>query len=186
MKYLWWTDNIKGVDTTLTVSDIQDKCDSLVMTEGKVGLPPRPSKLRNSTVAFLHPSTSQDVFGLMWHLASKTNKHVFGFDIESVDDIQYGEYNKNGKYDWHVDTNWTNPDSVYHRKISIVIQLSDSNEYEGGDFEIDDMDWGDWTKGVREKGTIIVFPSFLRHRVTPITKGTRKSLIAWIDGVAFR
>ena len=184
MKYLWNVNNIRRTYTTLSVSDIQERCNSLDLKEGKIGVPPHPDKMRKSSVAFLDSSTSKDLFDLMWNLASEINKDAFGFDIKAVDDIQYGEYTEDGKYDWHIDTHWTTPD--YHRKISVVIQLSDSNEYEGGDFEIDWDGWEDWKQGAREKGTIIIFPSFIRHRVTPVTKGTRKSLIAWIGGEKFR
>ena len=67
------------------------------------------------------------------------------------------------------------------------IQLSDSDEYEGGDFEIESKIWSDYEKELfRQKGTIITFPSFMKHRVTPITAGTRKSLVVCVDGPKFR
>jgi PKHD-type hydroxylase len=185
---LWWSDNLTEFDTNLSVEDIQKQCDSIILQDGVVGSSQKPSEMRSSKVGFLTRDKSKDLFDLMWRLALARNKSAFGFDIESVENIQYGIYNENDKYDWHIDTNWSNPDSVYHRKISVAIQLSSPDEYEGGDFEIESEEWNDWdwTNRVKEKGTVIVFPSFLRHRVTPVTKGTRKSLIAWVDGLPFR
>ena len=72
--------------------------------------------------------------------------------------------------------------------ISVSINLSDSDDYEGGDFEfgITDKDGKDLIKGNRSKGSLLIFPAFLSHRVTPITKGKRYSIITWMEGDAFR
>ena len=74
------------------------------------------------------------------------------------------------------------------RKLTAIIQLSDSDDYEGGDFEfgLTDKEGTDLIKGKRSKGCLLVFPSFLSHRVTPITKGTRYSIITWMEGDTFR
>ena len=72
------------------------------------------------------------------------------------------------------------PDAIAHRKISLVVQLSDSDDYVGGDFEIQT---GRGVQSVsRTKGTVALFPSFLFHRVTPVISGTRKSLVLWAGG----
>ena len=73
------------------------------------------------------------------------------------------------------------------RKLTAIIQLSDDKDYEGGDFEfgITDAKGDDLVKGNRGKGCLLVFPSFLSHRVTPITKGTRYSIITWMEGDTF-
>jgi len=108
---------------------------------------------------------------------------IWNFNIHSViDSIQYTEYLEGGgHYDWHIDIG---PGSINHRKISITIQLSDVEEYEGGDFEI----WtgGEFKKLPKKQGTAILFPSFLMHRVTPITKGVRKSLVLWVGGDSYK
>jgi PKHD-type hydroxylase len=102
-------------------------------------------------------------------------------------EIQYTTYygDAHGRYDWHCDTFWANS-TTYDRKISIVIQLSDSKDYEGGDFEIDHRYPQFPKEAIRDKGSVLVFPSFINHRVTPVTSGTRKSLVAWIQGPKFR
>ena len=66
------------------------------------------------------------------------------------------------------------------RKLSVTVQLSDPSEYEGGGFEF--LECPNPDESSRKKGTVLVFPSYLKHRVLPVTKGTRKSLVAWFEG----
>jgi len=144
---------------------------------------------RSSEIRWINPHdvASKYVTDLLWYYANEANRNAFGFDINYLPDIQYTKYTAeaNGKYDWHCDTFWANP-TAYDRKLSIVIQLSDSDDYEGGDFEIDHQYAQLPVDQVRAKGTVIVFPSFLNHRVTPVTKGERRSLVSWVQGPKFR
>jgi PKHD-type hydroxylase len=116
--------------------------------------------------------------------ANQANNARFKFDLSGFLDIDAPmimRYKKGHYYDWHIDIG---PESINHRKISCSVQLSDPNKYEGGDFEI----WagGDFQKVERKQGCAILFPSFLMHRVTPITKGTRKSLVLWMGGDSYK
>lgn len=124
---------------------------------------------------------------MLWYFAREANKNAFGFNIDTLSDIQYTKYNatENGHYDWHYDTFWANP-TAYDRKLSIVVQLSDPTEYTGGDFEIDVQLPQPSADEIKIRGTVIVFPSFFLHRVTPVTAGTRCSLVSWIQGPKFR
>lgn len=112
------------------------------------------------------------------------NRNAFSVDVSQFADIQYTEYHasENGHYDWHIDTFWTS-ECPFDRKLSLTLQLSDSDEYEGGDFEFMDVPN---PSDIRKKGTVLVFPSYLRHRVTPVTKGVRRSLVAWFEGPRWR
>ncbi len=150
-------------------------------------------KIRRSDIKFLHTYNSKHIADLLMYYVRIANKTDFGFDIDGVQDMQYTEYDSSydGFYDWHVDTEWCDSAYMFQRKISVTVQLSDSDEYEGGDFEIRNTEWNTFLEslpegGIRKKGTIIIFPSFVTHRVTPVTKGKRKSLVSWIDGSAFR
>ena len=109
----------------------------------------------------------------------EANNIIWNFDLKAIiDNIQYTEYDGNGgHYDWHLDIG---PGSISHRKISIVIQLSDPNDYVGGDLEI--MNASEKTVIPRGKGNVVIFPSFLLHRVVPLTSGNRKSLVLWVGG----
>lgn len=145
--------------------------------------------LRSTEIRWINPVHSQNDYltNILWYFAREANKNAFGFDVDYMPDIQYTKYTaeQNGKYDWHCDTFWANP-TTYDRKISIVVQLSDSSDYEGGDFELDPQYPQLPVDEIRQKGSVIVFPSFITHRVTPVTKGERKSLVAWIQGPKFR
>jgi len=116
------------------------------------------------------------------------NRRAFGAELWHLHDMQFTQYNAadEGFYDWHNDVMWESPDCG-HRKLSMVIQLSDPSEYEGGDLEIQPLHREPPDPTVlRKQGNVIVFPSFLMHRVTPVTKGTRYSLVAWMEGPKWR
>jgi PKHD-type hydroxylase len=106
----------------------------------------------------------------------------FGVDTAAVYEVQYTEYKggQKGHYDWHTDTFSKN--TGFDRKLSIVIQLSDPSDYEGGNF----LFWNDSPEGFKERGSVLVFPSFRPHKVEPVTKGLRRSLVSWIEGPAWR
>ena len=107
-------------------------------------------------------------------------KAAFNIDVDNQAEMQFTEYHaaQRGHYDWHQDVHW-NGQAAADRKISITVQLSDGDDYEGGDFEFDDVKTN---ADFRSKGTVLVFPSYLRHRVLPVTSGTRRSLVAWFFG----
>jgi len=121
----------------------------------------------------------------MFHQA---NRVAFGVDLWHLHEMQFTEYNAEdeGYYNWHIDT-FLDGKNPSQRKLSMVIQLSDPNDYEGGVFEM--QPWFMEPPPVdklKTQGTVVVFPSLIRHRVTPVTKGTRYSLVAWMEGPKWR
>jgi tetratricopeptide (TPR) repeat protein len=106
------------------------------------------------------------------------NKRYWGFDLNLLsDDIQYGEYAESGHYTWHMDLGGGN---LSTRKLSFSVQLSNPEDYDGGELELKDS-----TATIvapRDQGTLIVFPSFLMHRVAPVSRGVRRSLVGWASG----
>jgi PKHD-type hydroxylase len=97
--------------------------------------------------------------------------------------IQYTEYYDNGgHYDWHIDMSAGYP--LNQRKISMTVQLSDESEYDGGNFEI--MRGREVEQLPKGKGNVVIFPSYLLHRITPVTRGVRKSLVLWLGGASFK
>ena len=97
-----------------------------------------------------------------------------------VDSLLYCEYPVNGQFEWHVDCGET-PTST--RKISLSLQISDPTDYDGGGLEF--AHYGE-LKESRRVGTAIAFPAFVHHRVAPVTRGMRRSLVAWAHGPVFR
>jgi len=103
---------------------------------------------------------------------------IFGFH----EDLQYTVYHgDNSCYNWHVD-NMMMTDSP-PRKLSMAVQLTDPSEYDGGELQFND---GSIFSAPKTKGLVTVFPSYVLHRVTPVTRGTRRSLVVWANGPGFR
>ena len=117
----------------------------------------------------------------------EANDALWHFDLHCLtDDIQYTEYyaDKGGHYGWHQDMG---PGDMSKRKISLTVQLSDPSEYEGGDLEYfrgGDPEKAD--KAPRGKGVVFIFPSYMMHRVTKVTKGTRRSFVLWVGGEHYK
>jgi len=112
------------------------------------------------------------------------NERWFQFDLDKIERLQFTHYkfDENGCYKPHIDPlQWNIP---HNRKLSIVIQLSDPSEYEGGDLIIHNSH----EKCIidKKKGYTIFFPSYTLHEVTPVTKGERFTLVGWIHGNAFK
>ena len=110
------------------------------------------------------------------------NEKFFGFDLWGfAENLQFTEYKAPDQhYTAHIDKTFN--DIV--RKLSISVQLSDPSDYEGGDFSIINSSQEDIMK--KEQGTLIAFPSYSLHKVSPVTKGTRYSLVAWTTGPKFK
>jgi PKHD-type hydroxylase len=122
------------------------------------------------------------VWDKVGNITSIVNKIHFDYDLagitHSLQLIRYdSEEDVKGHYNWHVDAG---PGTVAARKISFTVQLSDPNTYEGCDLIVNDH--GNEIKGSRERGSLNLFPSYAPHKVTPIEKGVRYSLVIWVHG----
>lgn len=148
------------------------------------------SSTRRSKVRFINYNNPNftDMFDKLWKMAIRANSDFFNIHITKLDYIQVAEYDASyqGEYKEHQDVFWLNNDPIYHRKITCLIQLSDPNSYEGGDFEILDIVDSPNKEHIREQGTVIFLPSFLYHKAHPVTKGTRYSVAAWFEGPKWR
>ncbi|ARF08263.1 2OG-FeII oxygenase superfamily protein [Catovirus CTV1] len=116
------------------------------------------------------------------NLVNTANEEMWDFNILGMTEmLQYGEYHasEQGHYDWHMDLGG----KIINRKISVTIQLSSPDEYEGGELQF--MTSREIRNAPKGKGVTVIFPSYFLHRVTPVTKGVRKSLVIWITGKAF-
>ena len=123
----------------------------------------------------------------------------WNFQWDHSESCQFTKYKLNQFYDWHCDS-WDRPydkpdDPSRHgkiRKLSCTVSLSDGNEYKGGEFEFDMRNTDKGTNQpyvcheIKPKGSIVVFPSFVWHRVKPVTSGTRYSLVIWNLGWPYK
>lgn len=118
------------------------------------------------------------------NLVSSLNAELYNFDITMLQPIQYTEYHGSDAGTYHNHLDWA-PNTINARKLSLSIQLSDDAEYEGGDLQITTSHSNNFVAS-RIKGDAVIFPSFLLHGVTPVTKGVRKSLVVWVEGPEWR
>lgn len=147
-------------------------------------------KLRKTKISWIYRDDQTNWFFMKIESAvNKINTKYFGFDIYTLEVLQYTIYDGDGShYDWHWDlfigNELDNLKSHSQRKVSAVLQLSDPSEYEGGVLEIAP---GGVVKEIeQQKGLVTIFPSFVPHRVTPVNSGCRKSLVAWFVGPDWR
>lgn len=140
-------------------------------------------KMRKSSVMGIGPEPQhQWLYQKLEQVAYGANHERYHFDMAGFGEaLQLTRYGAGDFFDWHMDFG---PGEISHRKLGITVQLSDPEAYEGGDLEFRVSERV--VKAPRTKGTIIVFPAFVQHRVTVITKGTRESIVAWVSGPAFR
>jgi|TARA_R110000824_G_scaffold389705_1_gene585922 PKHD-type hydroxylase len=117
------------------------------------------------------------------NMVVKANDTLWNFDLTQIpEQIQYTEYHAPaGHYDWHQDIG---PGTLSKRKVSITVQLSNPSEYEGGTLELfkGGSIKGPFIEAEKKAGCVFIFPSYMMHRVTPVTKGTRKSFVLWLGG----
>lgn len=139
--------------------------------------------LRKSSVMFIDNIPENDwIYNKLASLAINTNNERYWFDLLGFhQELQLTRYSEGDFFDWHLDFG---AGEISARKLSMTIQLSDPNDYEGGDLQF--MVNKEIVTAPREKGTIVIFPSFIMHRVTPITKGTRQSIVGWVSGPPYR
>ena len=141
------------------------------------------SDVRDSKVSWLYPSDNMDwVFRRVTDIVTNLNERFFKFDLFGLNEgFQFTNYEApSGKYGKHVDRG-TN---MVVRKLSISIQLTNPEEYEGGELYLYDDDKG--TVMDKTQGTLIMFPSYVLHEVMPVTKGERNSLVTWVTGKQFK
>lgn len=109
-------------------------------------------------------------------------KH-YKYKVNSLDKLRLLKYGVGGRYEWHTDLG---SGDYSNRKLTAIVQLSNEQDYEGGDLEFGlTQEDGSLIKGNRKQGTILVFPSFLSHRISPLTKGKRYSILTWLEGDTF-
>lgn len=145
---------------------------------------------RRSDVSWIPPAdeSSHFIARIIAHYAYEANRNAFGFNLgPTVNDIQYTKYygSDEGFYNWHIDTFFNTNSRAYDRKLSVIIQLTDPDEYEGGDFKFEGTIEAPDPVELRKKGTVLVFPSYTPHMVEPVTNGERRSIVSWIEGPRF-
>jgi PKHD-type hydroxylase len=139
---------------------------------------------RRCGVSWMTPEkTPKEFIDYINQMVVDVNSKFYQFDLIGAEPYQYTVYDAEnaGEYKWHIDTSWVNENV---RKLSASILLSDPSEFEGGKLLLNHN--GNIVVAEERKGRAIFFPSWMPHCVTPVTKGTRKSLVIWSHGPKFK
>jgi PKHD-type hydroxylase len=170
-----FTDTELALLTNLGESTPKEK--GSVTDQGKV------TETRISEVGWINAEEdSMWLYDKITTMVLEANDAMWNFDLLGFhDSLQYTTYHGGGgHYDWHTDVG----PGMANRKISVVVQLSDPSDYTGGELNLNGGN-GIIT-APKEKNTVIIFPSFVLHRVTPVLTGIRKSLVTWVAGPPLR
>jgi PKHD-type hydroxylase len=172
-----------GVFNDYEIETIVNHSKQYQLEKAKLENDAEENSIRNNEIVFIGPEGIEWLFSKLANVCSEMNERFFKFDIFGLaEGLQFTQYTApNQFYKMHMDKLFMK--NV--RKLSIVVQLTDENEYEGGDLELILGAGDDTVKMTRKRGKVIMFPSYIIHQVTPITKGQRHSLVGWITGKPF-
>jgi len=140
--------------------------------------------IRQSEICFFNSSVEEEqwIYRKLTDAINTVNKTFWEFDLDYIETLQYTEYNQVGhRYKAHLDVA---NNFIHYRKLSFTVQLDDPNSYEGGDFVVFTSETPQHT--LKSQGSLIIFPSFILHEVTPIENGSRSSLVGWVCGPSFK
>lgn len=181
--FVWW----EGAFNDQELDWLQDRAKRADQKAMIGGSPDREQleRIRRSHISWM--SKSQEtawIFERLSHVASSLNAQFYRFDLTGFgEELQLTNYDQSdhGMYGWHQDYGGA---VGFSRKLSLVLQLTDPAQYEGGNLQI--LTSGEPATVRKQRGIIAAFPSYVLHQVTPVTQGSRQSLVAWVTGPAFK
>jgi PKHD-type hydroxylase len=177
--YVWWDDAFNERE----IAQLQKIALNSSNNAGIGGPNGYDASIRRSQVQFLPNSPEYRwVYERLGEVVSRVNANYYRFDLTGFgEQLQMTNYNseEQGTYGWHMDMGVQG----VSRKLSLVLQLTDPSQYEGGNLEI--LAGSNASIVEKKKGRIVLFPSWMLHRVTPVTKGQRQSLVVWVSGPYF-
>lgn len=173
--------------TLLSVKEWHEKNKGLVGNNQSDSSGDYANNIRNSHVSWLQPTQETVV---IWEkildTISQVNRRYFQYDLSGCHEMaQLTSYHHSEQqhYSWHIDRGVT--DCGVPRKLSMTLLLSDPSEFEGGELQLK-VDSDEPVTVEQKRGRAWFFPSFMLHRVTPVTRGLRRSLVLWVGGPAFK
>lgn len=197
---VWYYTDIPDKIVDIIEEDLREKFD-VEMRDSKLHGDQLNKEKRNSKNAWV--PTHHWIAGFLWHYVERANRENFLYDLRNIDgeSLQYTRYGEGEFYSWHNDAglstqykpqavgnrgteiaqDFLNQNCELVRKLSFTLQLSNPEDYEGGNVQFLD-DNGRSYFAPRRRGTIILFDSRAQHRVLKVTKGVRKSIVGWVVG----
>lgn len=171
-------------------------CSALELKEAAIELPDRSFGVdlakRRSGIAFMrYGEDTAYLFMKLADVVEKVNAGWYGYDLTGFEYLQYTEYDAQGShYSWHVDMmmgGWgCGSGESQPRKLSFGLALSDPRDYVGGEFSVNYKGEAEAEVIPMPRGRVVLFPSFVLHRVAPVTSGIRRTIIGWVGGPKFR
>ncbi len=202
LQSVWYYTDIPEKIVKIIEEDLSEKFDA-EMADSRLGGDILNKDKRNSQNAWI--PTAHWVGGFMWHYIMRANRENFLYDLRCIDgeSMQYTRYEEGQYYGWHNDAglqtqykpvsvsnrvtgehtmqDFVNENCEMVRKLSFAMQLSDPDDYEGGNVQLLD-EAGQSYICPRQRGCVVLFDSRTQHRVHKVTKGTRKSIVGWTVG----
>lgn len=175
LKSLFSESELASIDQLWSDSEAKQAGVFTAETEKKMDM-----ELRNSRKIYIPAENNEWIYDKIGGIVTLMNATKFKFLLSGFQgQLSYNLYEQGCFFNWHMDFG---PGTFSNRKLVVVLQLSEENEYEGGELQI----VTDNIVAPKNRGSITIFPSYVMHRVTPVTSGSRKSLVAHIGGPAFR
>jgi PKHD-type hydroxylase len=174
--YAYWNNAFSKEECQTIINIAKDKGLVTGTTKGE-------SDARESKVSWLYSVDNIEwAFRRVTDITLNLNERFFKFDLFGLNEgFQFTNYEApSGKYGKHIDRSMNMP----VRKLSISIQLTNPEEYEGGELKL--YDGEKETVMDKTQGTLIIFPSYVLHEVMPVTRGERNSLVTWVTGKQFK
>jgi len=202
LQSVWYYTDIPEKIVKIIEEDLSEKFDAQ-MADSRLGGDILNKDKRNSQNAWI--PTAHWVGGFIWHYIMRANRENFLYDLRCIDgeSMQYTRYEEGQYYGWHNDAglqtqykpvsvsnrvtgehtmqDFVNENCEMVRKLSFAMQLSDPDDYEGGNVQLLD-EAGNSYICPRQRGCVVLFDSRTQHRVHKVTKGTRKSIVGWTVG----
>ena len=167
-----------------------DECDNIISSvESELELSTSitsdytTEKRKSSQVWIPNNKLFEWIYSQMGSIGYTMNQNFWNLDVRGFEDLQYTVYNNGDYFDWHIDSDVVD-DGMPTRKLGMTLQLTDPSEYEGGNLIINHTEYFD--NFAANKGDLIIFPSWCLHKVTPLTQGVRKAVVAWAVGPDFK
>jgi len=178
-QFAWWEDGFTKEELNYLQGIAKNNTDAALVGENN-----NNPNIRRSEVSWLSDDEKHSwVFDKISHIASSLNSEFFRFNLRHFSgDIQLSNYSEKnqGTYIWHQDFGA----SGVYRKLSLVLQLTDPQDYEGGELQI--FNGKTEIPMNKQRGLVFAFPSWTVHRVTPVTKGSRQTMVIWLAGEPFQ
>jgi PKHD-type hydroxylase len=201
LQSIWYYTDLNPEIVKTIETDLKDKFDD-EMKDSQIDSGAVNKEKRNSHNAWV--PTTHWLGGFMWHYIQRANRENFLYDLTAVDGeaMQYTRYSEGQFYGWHNDSDlpghykpissntnnleemigdYLHTNTEYIRKLSFVLQLSNPDDYEGGNLQLMDEEGASYI-APRQQGTVILFDSRTQHRVQKVRSGVRKSIVGWVVG----